>query len=71
MGHQDYSYSVSPGVPDSLNPYPHDVITPISQQTRFEQARVVSGVPLATGATLVNGFRMRWVAFGWREPGVV
>ncbi len=66
VGHQDYSYSVSPGVPDSLNPYPHNVITPILQQTRFEQVRVVSGVPLASGATLNN--RLSY-ALGWRSDG--
>jgi hypothetical protein len=66
VGQSDFSYSYSPGVPDSLNPNPGIVSTPIAQQTRFEQFRVVSGVSIQGPRTL-NGI-ISW-ALGWRSDG--
>jgi hypothetical protein len=66
VGQSDFSYSYSPGVPDSLNPFPGIVLTPIAQQTRFEQFRVVSGVPIQ-GPRTVGGIVS--FALGWRADG--
>jgi hypothetical protein len=66
VGQSEYSYFTSAGVPDSLNPYPHDVSTPVAQQTRFEQFRVVPGAALIGPRTL-SGI-VSW-ELGWRSEG--
>jgi hypothetical protein len=65
-GQSDVSYFVTPGVPDSLDPYPGIVITTTGVETTFKQVSVVSGLTVLGERTINN--RLSY-ALGWRADG--
>jgi len=66
VGQSDESYSIAPGVPDSLNPYPGIVITTTGIETKFKQVSVLSDLTVLGARTVTN--RLAY-ALGWRADG--